>query len=67
MVFFLTFAAVFQLQKQRLLPTDLLFSLTYFAVSLITNIIVISYYFSVPFSSLMLAILSCAQRSKWDQ
>jgi len=60
MVFFLTFAAVFQLQKQRLLPTDLLFSLTYFAVSLITNIIVISYYFLVPFSSLMLAILSCA-------
>jgi len=28
MVFFLTFAAVFELQKQRLLPTDLLFNLT---------------------------------------
>jgi len=28
MVFFLTLAAVFELQKQRLLPTDLLFNLT---------------------------------------
>jgi len=27
-VFFLTFAAVFELQKQRLLPMDLLFNLT---------------------------------------